>query len=99
MCVCVCVLVWGGNITKKHFYSLLCYSQFSFPSLYPKPSQSRLHKENLETHFLSYYVQMSYTKYGEEVKKGTFTFSLPGTIVEFSDRLHIFLNDLGTNLK
>ena len=29
---CVCVPVWGGNITKKHFYSLLCYCQFFFPA-------------------------------------------------------------------
>jgi len=64
VCLCVCVLVWSGNITKKHFYSLLCYSQFSFLSLCPKPTQSRLHKEKFEIYFLSYYVRTSYTKNG-----------------------------------
>jgi len=56
---CVCVPVWDENITKKHFYSLLRYSQFSFLSVCPKPSQSRLHKEKFETHFLSYCAQTS----------------------------------------
>jgi hypothetical protein len=94
--VCVCVPVWGGNITKKHFYSVLCYCQFSFLSVCPNPSQSRLHKEKFETHFLSYYVQTSHRKNGEEVQKRFFTLYLPGTTVEFSDRLHIFLNKLRT---
>jgi hypothetical protein len=66
-CVCSCVLVWGGNVTKKLSHCLICYSQFSFLSFCPKPSQSRLHKEKFEIHFLSYYVQTTYTKTDEEV--------------------------------
>ena len=44
VCVCVCVCVCSCEVENKQFYSLLCYSQFSFLSLCPKPSQSRLHK-------------------------------------------------------